>query len=46
MAHQRETYVAAGMDGLVAKPISPAALIAEISRVVRQAEKARQAAAA
>ena len=46
MSHQREAYVAAGMDGLVAKPISPAALIAEISRVVRQAEKGRQVAAA
>ncbi len=46
MSHQREAYVAAGMDGLVAKPISPAALIAEISRVVRQAEKGRQVVAA
>jgi len=34
--HQRRTYLAAGMDGLAAKPISPAALIAEISRVCRK----------
>jgi len=33
LAHQRETYLAAGMDGVVGKPISPAALLAEISRL-------------
>ncbi|WP_425995070.1 PAS domain S-box protein [Caulobacter sp. DWR1-3-2b1] len=33
MAHQRATYRAAGMDGVAAKPISPAALIAEILRL-------------
>jgi PAS domain S-box-containing protein len=31
--HQRDTYLAAGMDGVVGKPISPAALLAEIARL-------------
>ncbi|HJV42632.1 PAS domain S-box protein [Caulobacter sp.] len=30
MAHQRAAYRAAGMDGVAAKPIAPAALVAEI----------------
>ena len=34
MAHQRVTYLEAGMDGVAAKPISPADLIAEIARVL------------
>ncbi|MDB5423617.1 MAG: hypothetical protein JWQ29_1033 [Phenylobacterium sp.] len=34
MVHQRAEYLAAGMDGVVAKPISPAALLGEIARVV------------
>ena len=34
MAYQKETYLAAGMNGVASKPISPAALIAEISRVM------------
>ena len=46
MAHQRETYVVAGMDGLVAKPISPTALVAEISRVLREVSHGRKVAAA
>jgi PAS domain S-box-containing protein len=46
MSHQREAYVAAGMDGLVAKPISPAALVAEISRVMSQSGAGRGTAAA
>jgi PAS domain S-box-containing protein len=33
MAHQRASYRAAGMDGVVAKPIAPAALVAEIVRL-------------
>jgi len=33
LAHQRETYLAAGMNGMAAKPISPAALMAEIARI-------------
>lgn len=35
MAHQRAAYRAAGMDGVAAKPISPAALVAEILRLSR-----------
>ena len=33
LAHQRDTYLAAGMDGVVGKPISPTALLTEISRL-------------
>ncbi|MDP1737374.1 MAG: PAS domain-containing protein [Caulobacter sp.] len=33
LSHQRDTYLAAGMDGVVGKPVSPAALLAEISRL-------------
>ncbi|MDB5457360.1 MAG: sensor hybrid histidine kinase, partial [Caulobacter sp.] len=33
LAHQRAAYLAAGMDGVAAKPISPTALIAEILRL-------------
>ena len=33
MAHQRAAYRAAGMDGVAAKPIAPAALVAEIVRL-------------
>ena len=36
MAHQREAYRAAGMNGVVAKPISPADLVAEIARVMAE----------
>jgi CheY-like chemotaxis protein len=33
LAHQRRSYLEAGMDGVVGKPISPSALIAEIARL-------------
>jgi PAS domain S-box-containing protein len=33
MSHQRAAYLAAGMDGVAAKPIVPAALIGEIVRL-------------
>jgi PAS domain S-box-containing protein len=33
LAHQRAAYLAAGMDGMVAKPISPLALASEIMRL-------------
>jgi PAS domain S-box-containing protein len=33
LSHQRAAYLAAGMDGVAAKPISPAALIGEIVRL-------------
>lgn len=36
LAHQRAAYLQAGMDGVVAKPISPAALIAEIARLSKE----------
>lgn len=42
---QRRTYMAAGMDGVVAKPISPADLLAEIGRAVEAAETREQASA-
>jgi two-component system, sensor histidine kinase len=37
LAHQQESYRQAGMDGVVGKPISPAALIAEIVRLSKAA---------
>jgi PAS domain S-box-containing protein len=33
LSHQRDRYLAGGMDGVVGKPISPAVLIAEIARL-------------
>ncbi|WP_332773220.1 PAS domain-containing hybrid sensor histidine kinase/response regulator [Phenylobacterium sp.] len=33
LSHQRQSYLEAGMDGVVGKPIAPAALLAEISRL-------------
>ena len=33
MAHQRAAYLAADMNGVVAKPISPTALVNEIQRL-------------
>ena len=38
MVHQVTTYRAAGMNGAVAKPIAPAALLAEIGRVIAETE--------
>ena len=31
LAHQRQSYLDAGMDGVVGKPVSPGALLVEIS---------------
>ncbi len=42
MAHQRQTYEAAGMSGLVAKPISPEGLVLEIYRVFAQDQAASE----
>lgn len=42
MVHQREEYLAAGMNGVVSKPISAANLLAEISRLMTE-EDARMA---
>jgi PAS domain S-box-containing protein len=33
LRHQRDIYLAAGMDGVIGKPISPAALLTEIARL-------------
>ena len=38
LSHQRDTYLAAGMEGVVGKPVSPAALLAEISRLASDPE--------
>ncbi len=38
MDSQRATYVAAGMNGVAAKPISPVALVAEIIRCAGELE--------
>ena len=45
MAHQRLTYQAAGMDGVAAKPIVPAALITEILRLADRAAVSQTAVA-
>ena len=36
LAHQRAAYLEAGMDGVVGKPISPAALLGEIARLAER----------
>jgi CheY-like chemotaxis protein len=38
MSHQQRAYLDAGMNGVVAKPISPAALMHEIARVMTESE--------
>jgi CheY-like chemotaxis protein/anti-sigma regulatory factor (Ser/Thr protein kinase) len=38
MAHQRQTYLDAGMDGVVGKPIAPGDLLAEISAAAARRE--------
>jgi CheY-like chemotaxis protein/anti-sigma regulatory factor (Ser/Thr protein kinase) len=43
MAHQRRAYLAAGMDGVASKPIAPAALAAEIVRVLGEQPRHAQA---
>ena len=40
MSHQRAQYLAAGMDGVVSKPIAPTALLAEIARLAMPGEEA------
>ena len=46
MAHQRDGYLEAGMDGVASKPISPADLVAEIVRVLNTTSEAETAAPA
>ncbi|MDB5477054.1 MAG: sensory box histidine kinase/response regulator [Phenylobacterium sp.] len=43
LAHQQRRYLDAGMDGVVGKPISPGALIAEIARLMQAAEAGGEA---
>jgi PAS domain S-box-containing protein len=43
MAHQKAEYLALGMEGVAAKPISPPALLAEIARVMAMAKASRAA---
>jgi PAS domain S-box-containing protein len=38
LAHQRQSYLEAGMDGVVGKPIAPAALVAEIAQAAARRE--------
>jgi CheY-like chemotaxis protein len=35
MTHQRDAYLAAGMDGVVGKPFSPGELLQEVLRVAQ-----------
>jgi CheY-like chemotaxis protein len=46
MVHQRAEYLAAGTNGVVGKPISPAQLLSEIARVVAEGDDAEVRAAA
>jgi CheY-like chemotaxis protein len=46
MVHQRAEYLAAGMNGVVAKPISPGALMTEIARVLAADDETQPRAAA
>jgi CheY-like chemotaxis protein len=36
LSHQVESYLAAGMNGSVSKPLSPATLLAELARIIGQ----------
>ncbi|HET6970622.1 MAG TPA: ATP-binding protein [Phenylobacterium sp.] len=38
LAHQRQSYLEAGMDGVVGKPIAPVALVAEIMQAAARRE--------
>jgi PAS domain S-box-containing protein len=44
MLHQRQEYLAAGMDGVVAKPIAVSALVSEIARLMADPETLRESA--
>jgi PAS domain S-box-containing protein len=44
MAHQRRAYLDAGMDGVVGKPISPGALLAEIALAAQRRGTAMESA--
>jgi hypothetical protein len=38
MAHQQRAYLEAGMNGSIAKPYSPTAMLTEIARVFSDAD--------
>ena len=40
MKHQINEYLAAGMDGAIAKPLNPAAILAELGRLSGQGDEA------
>jgi len=40
MAHQRASYLEAGMNGMVPKPLSPSALMAELARLAGDGDPA------
>jgi len=40
LSHQKEQYLAAGMDGVVGKPVSPAVLLREILSIDRSGSEA------
>jgi CheY-like chemotaxis protein len=44
MSHQRQSYRMAGMDGVVAKPFSPAQLLSEIAKIAERSDGAFEAA--
>lgn len=46
LSHQRASYLAAGMDGVASKPISPVELLAEIARVMTATQTETAAASA
>ncbi|MDO8911090.1 MAG: PAS domain S-box protein [Phenylobacterium sp.] len=45
LSHQHQSYLEAGMDGVVGKPISPTALLTEIARLSAPADFAEEAVA-
>jgi len=45
LAHQRQAYLDAGMDGVVGKPISPGALVSEIGAAAARRDSVLKAAA-
>ncbi len=42
LTHQRQSYLAAGMNGVIAKPFSPADMLTEIMRLSRDAAAHRR----
>jgi PAS domain S-box-containing protein len=46
LSHQVESYLAAGMNGYVSKPLSPSALLAELARIIGEESGAEAESAA